>query len=157
MYDRENCISDLGLEYGDGPEKIADVPQEKIVEHLLEYTWTEKEYIQYMIENLYVLLIDFIYFDNQSEFIGYSIKKIMWKLWDEINLFKEPYLTIKKENSKYIENAFSLLRMNEDEKYQTYNKSEAINNPDISLENLIDNDNWMKVLIKYSKDIRYVG
>lgn len=179
-FHKENCISDLRLKFEDDPEKIAGIDQQDIVNYLHEYSCYEEEYMEYLIENLYVYLIDFIYFDNQSEFIGYSIKKIFWRLWDIVNIEKEPYISLKKKNDKYIRDAIFVLHMSEDEKYDPFktkkhmeNESEEewedrskkfneyidniVSNSEISLDNLIDKNNWMQVLFNYSKDRRYVG
>ena len=126
--------------------------------------WFEDYALRSNIETLYEFLIDFVYFDNQSEYIGFKIKSMIHDI-EIAKLSKDllPYTYIKEDFNSMIESVIRRLTMKNESKYHISRKeivsltNEITSDPYMSMDNITTYDGLMDVLWKYSKEERYIG
>ena len=141
---------------------IKDDQMEDAIEWLNSYSSYILTVAEEKLEDLYVLLIDFIIFKNQNELIGLKIKELS----RDIEMIKEngsePYNTLCKEYKNILEKAFSLL----DLKYNSstnvsYNYKELhdqiLESKDFKIDSISDYGELMKILREYADNEKYIN
>lgn len=110
------------------------------------------------LKNLYILLIDFIYFDNQNMLIGYKIKELAKSIEEDKETGTEPYADANKDYKDIIINALLELTMKHKMTTDEFSelKEKVLSNEDLSLEMISDRGTLMQVLGKYTKDEKYI-
>ena len=162
---------DLYLKLDEDELYFKNVNGETLHDLAWNYSQITNQYIKDMLERLYTYLIDFIYFDNQNEYIGYSINRLSRNLYsiiyDTIGYDDKQFKTIREDYKYYIDTAISLLSMKKDgedklfikmgeDNYRTLKES-IINNSELEIDKVIDPSILYSTLIKYSKKEIYIN
>lgn len=111
------------------------------------------------VKNLYILLIDFIYFKNQNQLIGYKIKELAQYIIDERESGLEPYRKINKDYMVIISEALDELDLKYLLKQNKFNsiRNKAMSNEELALSNISTYKGLMNVLFKYTEDESYIN
>ena len=148
-------------------DAIKDEDSDTLYEIVRGYEFLADRYLRHMIKNLYTNIIDFIYLNNQNSFIVYTMKcliiHIQFILKNMIGYDNYPYKSIKEVYKVIIDDSISEITLKSDgsgdildmkmtrEEYLSFKES-IINNPELDIVNIIDKDNLITVLMKYTKE-----
>ena len=119
------------------------------------YTYNE---FRDTLKNLYILLIDFIYFDNQNMLMGFKIKELADIIIGDREDGPQPYNYFNAQYKDILNSALSELNMKyfmDHDKLMKI-KEEIISNEDLSLDVVSEYGSLMDMLRKYSKEEKYI-